>query len=92
MTDWNAAVIAGLDRLAAEPWQVIPGMFTVRQAVCGDYPTAGAAHGALVTAGFSPSARSVAAPLLAPNHDPRTVMRYSAGEGSDVLLVRQTLK
>ncbi len=68
---------------------MLPGSFTEPQAVCGEYPTAGAAHAALAEAGFSPGARSVAAPQLAPTYDPRTVMRYSAGEGRDVLLVRR---
>jgi hypothetical protein len=85
--DVTMMVITAMDGLPGnEPWDVMPGMFPVRQAVCREYPSAGAAHAALVTAGFSPSARSVAAPQLAPTHDPRTAMRYSAWEGRDILL------
>ena len=41
MMDITTTAINTLDRLPGDqPWDVVPGMFTVRQPVCGKYPTA----------------------------------------------------
>lgn len=85
----TAAVIAALDRTPGPAWDVLPGLYTAPPDVCGEYASAGAAHHALTRAGFEPTARFVAAPPLAPKYDLQTVMRYSAGDGRDVLLVRR---
>jgi hypothetical protein len=88
--DWTARVITALDALPGDrPWEVIPGAFTPPMPVCGSYPTAGAAHSALIAAGFRPTGKAIASPPLAPHYDLQTVVRSTAGEGLDVILVRR---
>jgi hypothetical protein len=61
-----------------------PRIFTPAEAACGGYLTSGTAHDVLDASG-----RFVAGPALATRHDPQTVVRYGAGKGGDVLLVRR---
>lgn len=71
------------------PWDVMPGQFSARDAVCGEYATARTAHDVLMAAGYRPTGKFVATPPLDRTHDMRTTLRYSAGEGRDVLLARR---
>lgn len=88
--DLTAKIIDALDALPGDaPWDVMPGMFTPPVSVIGEYPTAGAAHAALSAAGFEPTGKFIAVPPLAPHYDLRTVLRYTAGEGTDVVLARR---
>ena len=83
-------VLAALAALpGAEPWDVLPGSFTPPQPVCGTYATVLAAHAALHAAGYAISADFIAVPPLAATHDQQTLLRYSAGAGRDVVLVRR---
>ncbi len=93
MTDWNALGIERLDREPGPPWEVIPGQFTPPSTVCGVYQTAGAAHAALLAAGYATTGQFIASPPLVPHYDQRTVMRFCPAGGdplnSGVLLVRR---
>ena len=83
-------VLAALDALpGAEPWDVMPGQFCAPQAVTGSYASVRDAHAALAAAGYALSADFVATPPLAHLYDLRTLLRFSAGPGRDVVLVRR---
>lgn len=88
MANWTERVIDALTTLPG-PWDVLPGQFTAPQPVCGEYATARAANDVLTAAGFHPTARFVAAAPLAPGYDMQTLLRYSAGEGLDVIVARR---
>lgn len=72
------------------PWDILPGQFSAPMPVCGEYASARAAHDALVKAGFEPTGKAIAAPpMMAVVYDLGTLLRFTAGEGRDVLLVRR---
>jgi hypothetical protein len=53
------------------------------------YPTAGAAHAALSTAGFTAAREAIHTPPIEPWHDRRTVLRYGRPDGALVIVARR---
>ena len=88
MTNWTERVIDYLTALPG-PWMVLPGEFARAEPVHGKYASARAAADALTAAGFRPTGRLVAIKPLDPAYDVPTLLRYSAGYGRDVIVVRR---
>jgi hypothetical protein len=89
MDDLTDKVIAELDRTPG-PWEVLAGEFTPRPKapVCGEYPTARAAHDALLEAGYEVTAAFFPMPPLAALYDQRTAIRYRRGDLFVLLIQR----
>ncbi len=80
MDDLTDKVIATLDQTPGR-WEVVPDEFTLRAkaGVCGEYPTARAAHDALLAAGYEVTASFFSMPPLGHLYDQRTAIRYRHG-------------
>jgi hypothetical protein len=89
MVDWNERAIAELDRRPGD-WEVLAGDLTPRARVpeCGAYPTARAAHDALLGAGFEVTSRFIPLPPLGHLFDLTTLLRYAKGSLMVVLIQR----
>jgi hypothetical protein len=71
-------------------WDVLPGCDAPEDmAVCQSYPSASIAAEVLDMAGFRPAKHSIPAPGLDGPYDLTTVMKLTAGDGWDVVLVRR---
>ena len=89
--DRNALVIDRLGlRFPGAGWDVLRGVDAPAMAVCGSHETIWDAHQRLRAAGLAPCRHPVPAAELDGPYDLTTVLRFSDGEGRDVLLVRRT--
>jgi len=90
MNDHDARTHAALAALyPGAQWDVVAGAEAPAMAVCATYGTILAAVGALRAAGFRPARHSIPAPGVDARHDRTTCLKYSAGDGFDVVLVRR---
>jgi hypothetical protein len=86
----DARTIAALDALhPGASWDVLRGCDAPADTpLCGRYPSAAFAADLLAMGGYRPAKHSIPAPGLDGPYDLTTVMKFSAGGGLDVVLVR----
>ncbi len=89
MTDWTRRVIDELDRVPGLPWDIIADQRAPAPGICVCFCSAGAAHAALVAAGFTPTRLAIDVPPLLPFHDPRSTLKFGRADGALVVLARR---
>jgi hypothetical protein len=90
ITDFNARMLRSLAAgYPSSSWDVLPGVDAPEMPVCATYGSVLAAAAALEAAGFKACRHPVPAPGLDGRYDLMTMLRLSAGDGRDVVLVRR---
>ena len=91
MTDWNTVTLASLvARFPAGAWDVLRGVDAPDGLpIYGTYPSLLVGLDALQAGGYRPACHSIPAPELDGPYDLTTMLRFTAGEGQDVVLVRR---
>ena len=91
MADWSGLTRAAL--LAKYPgsaWDILPGLDApADMPVCATYLSLAAAFAALDAGGYRPAGHSIPAPGLAGPYDLTTGLKYTAGAGRDVVLIKR---
>jgi hypothetical protein len=87
----DALTLAAMDeRYPGAVWAVLRGCDAPEgMPVCRDYPSATIAADVLALAGYRPAKHAIPVPELDGPYDLTTVMKFSAGDGQDVVLVRR---
>ncbi len=89
-SDWTSLVIDALDRVPGDHrWDVLADQRAPAPGICRCFATAGAAHAALIAAGFTPSRFAIDVPPLLPFHDPRSTLKFGRPDGVKVAAARR---